>query len=163
MNFLDYPNGFPGQFTVDPSHLRNRTVPGSAEIGADHGDGAYDLTIVGPNRFLRRFTGDVGAPGAHVQVTAAYYEGGWGSRPRLLLTLANGGPHDVTFTITQNNYSHAAPARLHVDAGRNATYAADPVKTSEGWYDLTVAISGDTSWSQRYTGHLENGQHSVSG
>jgi phospholipase C len=37
------------------------------------------------------------------------------------------------------------------------------VKASEGWYDLTVTISGDASWSQRYTGHLENGKHSISG
>src|SRR5205807_6449524 len=41
VNFLNYPNGFPGQYTVDPSHQRNQAVPGSVEIGAGHGDGAY--------------------------------------------------------------------------------------------------------------------------
>src|SRR5882757_2458806 len=48
----DYPAKFPGQYTVDPSDtVWNKTVPGSVEIGAGAGDGKYDLTIVGPNRF----------------------------------------------------------------------------------------------------------------
>ena len=34
---------------------------GSVQIGAGSGDGTYDITVVGPNRFLRRFTGDVNA------------------------------------------------------------------------------------------------------
>ena len=48
-------------------------------------------------------------------------------------------------------------------AHSSATYEADPVATSDGWYDVTVTISGDTSWSRRYTGHLETGGPSVTG
>jgi phospholipase C len=39
----------------------------------------------------------------------------------------------------------------------------DPLATSNGWYDLTVTINGDGSWSRRYVGHLENGTNSVTG
>jgi hypothetical protein len=34
---------------------------------------------------------------------------------------------------------------------------------SGGWYDLTVTASTDASWSQRFVGHLENGQPSITG
>jgi len=39
------------------------------------GAGAYDITVVSANRFLRRFTGDLTKAGADAQVTVAYYEG----------------------------------------------------------------------------------------
>jgi phospholipase C len=35
--------------------------------------------------------------------------------------------------------------------------------TASGWYDLTIAVSADSPWSQRFTGHLENGLTSVTG
>ena len=159
VNLLDYPNGFPGQYTVEASHQRTKTAPGSVAVGS----GAYDLTIVSANRFLRRFTGDLGASGAGAQVTAAYYDGSWGPRPMLLLTLTNNGQQDVTFTVTPSNYAASGPATFDVPAGAQATYSADPVMTASGWYDVNVTISGDSSWSRRYTGHLETGKDSRSG
>jgi hypothetical protein len=36
-------------------------------------------------------------------------------------------------------------------------------QVSKGWYDLSVAISGDDSWSRRYSGHLEDGKASITG
>jgi phospholipase C len=35
--------------------------------------------------------------------------------------------------------------------------------TASGWYDVAVTVSSDSSWSQRFTGHLENGQPSITG
>ena len=70
-------------------------MPGSVEIGA----GRYDLTVVGPNRFLRHFTGDVTAAGRTAQAEAAYHQGGFGSKPTLVLTLTNSGPQAATFTV----------------------------------------------------------------
>jgi len=40
---------------------------------------------------------------------------------------------------------------------------ADVVATSHGWYDVTVTASSDASWSQRFVGHIENGEHSITG
>jgi hypothetical protein len=39
------------------------TATGTAPIGAADSDTAYDLIITGPNRFLRRFIGDIATVG----------------------------------------------------------------------------------------------------
>jgi phospholipase C len=40
---------------------------------------------------------------------------------------------------------------------------AAPLSSSGGWYDQSVTINRDGSWSRRYVGHLENGQASITG
>ncbi len=158
----DYPVKFPGQYTVEPSHtVWNTTVRGSVEVGG--GNGVYDLTIVGPNRFLRRFIGDVNAGGRTAQVEAAYYHGGFSPKPKLTLTLTNGSAQGVTFTVVANNYSKARTKTYRVPAHDRAEHAVEPLAASNGWYDLSVTIGGDNSWSRRYTGHLEDGTNSVTG
>jgi phospholipase C len=160
VNIADYPGSFPGQYTVPPARQdKHHGVTAATEIG----NGAYDLTVTGPNRFLRRFTGNVAAPGATAKVTASYYGNGWDPRPALLLELANEGTGEVTFTVTPNHYSGDKPSRYTVRPGHSVTHQADPVRTSGGWYDLTVTLEGDASWSQRFTGHLETGGNSVTG
>jgi phospholipase C len=118
---------------------------------------------VGPNRFLRHFTGDVTAAGVTAQVTASYYQGGFDREPVLTLTLTNAGQQAVTFTVTPNHYSKEPARTYHVPAHGSATFVADPLATGNGWYDLSVTISGDASWSRRYIGHLEDGEASITG
>ena len=72
-----YPAAFPGQYTVPPSAHKARDGRGDR---SRRRDGAYDLTVTGPNRFLRRFTGNVNTAGANVAVTADYFADGWGPR-----------------------------------------------------------------------------------
>ncbi|SFY42893.1 phospholipase C [Streptomyces atratus] len=50
------------------------------------------------------------------------------------------------------------PAGAAMPAGTD-----NAVALTKGWYDFTVTIGGDTSWSRRYTGHIETGAASVSG
>jgi phospholipase C len=69
----------------------------------------------------------------------------------------------VTFTVAQNHYSVEPARTYHVPAGGTAAHVAAPLSSSGGWYDLSVTISGDTSWSRRYVGHLENGRPSITG
>jgi phospholipase C len=139
--------GMPTQHTVAPGHTDRATVPVT---------GRYDLTVVGPNRFLRHFTGDVTAAGRTARVTATY-------GPQLVLDLANEGGEPVTFTVVSNHYAHV-PARTHrVPAHGSRTHVVDPVAASNGWYDLTVTVSGDPSWTRRYVGHIEDGRDSVTG
>jgi len=38
-----------------------------------------------------------------------------------------------------------------------------PHASSNGWYDLSVTISGDHTWLRRYIGHLEDGTNSITG
>ncbi|MET7618626.1 hypothetical protein [Streptomyces sp. NPDC005408] len=37
------------------------------------------------------------------------------------------------------------------------------VAYQNGWYDFTVTADADSTWSRRYTGHIETGAASVSG
>ncbi|MFC4031675.1 phosphocholine-specific phospholipase C [Streptomyces polygonati] len=160
----DYPAKFPGQYTVDASgSYSTRTVAGTAPVGATAGDTAYDITVVGPNRFLRHFTGDLDASGESAQVEADYSVEGHGSHPKLSLKLTNTGRHAVTFTVASNHYLKDRTVTYHVPAHGHATHTVDPRAKSDGWYDLSVTLSGDSSWSRRYVGHLEDGTASVTG
>ncbi|HEX3789689.1 MAG TPA: phospholipase C, phosphocholine-specific [Pseudonocardiaceae bacterium] len=159
-SLADYPAKFPGQYTVEPSSTSwNSTVPGSVEIAA----GSYDLTVTGPNRFLRHFTGNVTAAAQTAQVTAAYYQGGFGLKPKLALELTNTGDRSVTFTVVSNHYGNDRPKTYRVSGRGHAIHPADPLAAGDGWYDLTVTVSGDESWSRRYVGHLEDGSNSITG
>jgi phospholipase C len=163
-SLTDYPAKFPGQYTVDPSYtLSNKTVAGTAQVGAAAGDTAYDITVVGPNRFLRHFTGDVGASGKTAQVEAEYYVDGYSSKPRLALKLTNTSSKAVTFTVVSNHYIKDRAISYRVPAHGHTTHTIDPLAKSKGWYDLSVTVNGDSSWSRRYTGHLEDGSDSVTG
>ena len=155
-----FPDGFPGQYTVAPSRRIGAATAASGRVSES---GRYDITVIGPNRFLRRFAGDVATAGATAQVTADYYTEGGGPRPALTLTLANAGTSDVTFTVTPDRYPADPAASYRVRAGGRAACRLDPLATAGGWYDLTVTIDVDDRWSQRFTGHLETGEPSVTG
>jgi len=80
-----------------------------------------------------------------------------------VLSLTNGGTDAVTFTVSPNNYSDVGPRTIRVPAHGRAAHVVDPLESSHGWYDLSVTVSDDASWSRRYTGHLEDGTNSVTG
>jgi phospholipase C len=158
---LDDPSLMPGQYTVPPSHSSSgATVPGSVDVGAGRGDGNYDLTVLGPNRFLRHFTGHATA-GTSAQVRASY--GPEVEHPVLVLDLVNPGPSAVVVSVTTNAYSTAPAKKYRVSAHGRAHHLVDPLKTGHGWYDLTVTLDTDPTWTRRYVGHLENGEASITG
>jgi phospholipase C len=137
-------------------------------VGAGAGDTAYDITVVGPNRFLRRYVGDIASAGADARVEAIYYDAvqdghGHNGQPKLELSLHNDGSARVTFTIRLNNYSSRGPQHVAVAARQKEACVLDTCGESDGWYDLTITVSSDSSWSQRLTGHLETGRPSISG
>jgi phospholipase C len=49
-------------------------VSGAGAVGASASDTAYDITVVGPNRFLRRYIGDIDSAGANARFEATYYD-----------------------------------------------------------------------------------------
>jgi len=161
-SLAEYPRAFPGQHTVAPG----KTVLAHGAVGAHGGDTTYDLTVVGPNRFLRRYMGNTAGPGADAWVEAVLYKHrghGFGGQPRLELCFSNDGAAPVTFTIAFNRYVRRAPRTVTVCAQGKEAWVLDACAESDGWYDLTVTVSSDASWSQRLTGHLETGRASVSG
>ncbi|MFE6738710.1 phosphocholine-specific phospholipase C [Streptomyces tubercidicus] len=164
-HFAAYANahrsGGPWQYTVDPGS----PVTDFFNCGTNgYGDGKYDLSVIGPNRFLRRFIGDLTQPGKDVAVTASYASAPDTGKLAISFQLANTGTTQVTFTVTSNHYRTDGPWTYTAAAGASSTSDHfDQVTNCDGWYDFTVTVDSDTSWSQRFTGHLETGSPSVTG
>ncbi|MEU1133082.1 phosphocholine-specific phospholipase C [Streptomyces sp. NPDC005900] len=115
--------------------------------------GSYDLSVFGPNGFLRTFKG----PGkkAGPEVTARHD----GTTGNIRLTLRNAGGTDVNLTLT-NSYG-GTPQTFKVKAGATVSHTVD-LRASRRWYDLTVKSDADTGFLRRLAGHVETGAAGVS-
>ncbi|MFF5448450.1 phosphocholine-specific phospholipase C [Streptomyces sp. NPDC012888] len=147
------------QYTVDPG----TTATDHFHIGLGHGLGKYDISMHGPNRFLRRFTGDATKPGKALEVAARYaVEPGTGKQA-VWFRMTNASASPVTFTIRSNAYRSDGPWTYTVPAGSSREDFFNAVAYAGGWYDFTVLADADGTWSRRYTGHIETGAPSVTG
>jgi phospholipase C len=155
-----YRTGGPWQYTVAPGGSTSDYF----NCGSNgFGNGQYDLTVVGPNRFLRRFTGDATKPGRYAGVTASYATAPTTGKLAVWFKLSNTGSSPVTFTITSNNYRSDSPWTYTVPAAGSTSDFFNQVAYCNGWYDFTITVDSDATWSQRFTGHLETGAASVTG
>jgi phospholipase C len=151
--------GGPWRYTVDAGG----TTSDFFNCGTGYGGGPYDLSVVGPNRFLRRFQGDATKPAKDLTVTASYAAAPDTGRQALWFAFANSGSAAVTFTVTSTNYRTDGPWTYTVQPGGDASDYFNAVADHNGWYDFTITAGTDPTRSQRFTGHLENGQASTSG
>ncbi|GAA1259209.1 MULTISPECIES: phosphocholine-specific phospholipase C [Streptomyces] len=115
--------------------------------------GKYDLTVHGPNGFLRAFKGTntVAEPGLTARHDA--------STGNLTLTLTNPTGADVHLTVT-NAYG-GQPQTYTVRAGATVTQTVD-LRATKRWYDLKMTADSDSTYLRRLAGHVENGQAGVS-
>ena len=118
-------------------------------------DGRYDLTLYGPNGFLRAFRGQQGPTRP---VAAARFDAKSG---RLIVTLENHGPSPITLDVAPAAYLDA-PARLHRLAPHATAVDAWDLKASHNWYDLVVTCAEAPSFQRRFAGHGEDGKPSLS-
>ncbi|GAA1243771.1 phospholipase C, phosphocholine-specific [Kitasatospora nipponensis] len=162
-HFAAYANAFrsggPWQYTVDAGGNTSDFF----NCGTSYGNGAYDLSVVGPNRFLRRFQGDATKAGKSLLCTSSYaVESGTG-KLALWFKLTNNGTSTATFTIKSTNYRTDGPWTYTVAPGASVSDFFNAVAYNNGWYDFTVTVDVDSTWSQRFTGHLESGAPSITG
>ncbi|WP_034088044.1 phosphocholine-specific phospholipase C [Streptacidiphilus albus] len=158
--------GGPWQYTVAPYNAATGTdgsTSASFSIGANNGNGAYDLTVLGPNRFLRHFAGNATTAGSTAEAVTYYATAPNTGAEAVWFTMKNTGTSAVTFTITSNNYRTDGPWTYNVAAGASVSDYFNAVTIANGWYDFTVTVSSDSSWSRRATGHIETGAVSVTG
>ena len=108
--------------------------------------GAYDLEVLGPNGFHRRFAG--AAAGIEIR------------------TRANGGAMGV---LLLNRSSTRREVSVESGDGTVWRVVVAPGVTRErawpttqGWYDLTVRDAEDRAWLRRLAGRIETGQDSIS-
>ena len=160
----NYRSGGPWQYTV-PAHSSagDGVVTDYFNVGSGYGNGAYDLTMTGPNRFLRRFQGNATTAGQHAEVTSHYAVSPNLNQQSLWLTMTNTATSSVTFTVTANHYRTDGPWTYTVAAGGSVSDYFNQVAYCNGWYDFTITVGGDAAWSRRFTGHIETGAASVTG
>jgi phospholipase C len=123
--------------------------------------GIYDLSVYGPNGFLRQFQGNlnaaVAAGGADADVTARYDV----PNNRLILRLRNRGTGSCRLTVRANHYTSAAPRSYTLAPGKELDVMW-PLSASAHWYDISVTSDRDTGFLRRLAGHMETGRASVS-
>ncbi|MGV9452028.1 phosphocholine-specific phospholipase C [Streptomyces sp. NPDC003635] len=116
-----------------------------------YSNGSYNLTVHGPNGFLRVFKGPNKTAGP--EVTARH------TGDRVELTLTNKGSGTVRLKVT-SAYG-GSPRTFTVRPGATVRHTAD-LTASRRWYDLTVTSDTDAAFLRRFAGHVENGRPGVS-
>jgi phospholipase C len=129
----------------------------SGSWGAGPGPKArYDLSVYGPNGFLRVFRGSASPePRADLAVDCRYDIGAY----ELVLLITNRGSAACRVAAT-NLYGKDSASRL-LPPGHDFE-TRWPLGPSFGWYDLMIEAGTDRRFLRRLAGHLENGKESVS-
>ncbi|MFF7178553.1 phosphocholine-specific phospholipase C [Streptomyces sp. NPDC008121] len=120
-----------------------------------YSQGVYDLTVTGPNGFLRGFKGPGRTAGPEV---TARHDAATGS---LLLTMTNPGAADVHLTVTQARAYGGQAQTFKVAKGATVRHTVD-LRGSRRWYDLSVVSDRDAAFLRRFAGHVETGATGVS-
>jgi phospholipase C len=116
-----------------------------------YSNGSYDLTVHGPNGFLRVFKGVNKTAGP--EVTARHHG------DDLLLTFTNKGSGTARLRLG-GGYGHKSQV-VTVRPGATVKHTVD-LGASRRWYDLTVTSEADPAFVRRFAGHVENGRPGVS-
>jgi len=140
----------PRSYTVEPGK-RLRDSWGLASAGD------YDLTVHGPNGFLRSFKGRM-VDGQHALLEAhveCHHEGD----KALTLSVANFGTLPATLRIRDNYTGESWGGALSPD---DVLQRERPCARHFGWYDFVITSAEDEAFRWQFAGHIENGRESIS-
>jgi phospholipase C len=114
-----------------------------------------DLSVYGPNGFLRAFKGSVsGLRTAQVDVRTNYDE----------------KTHRITLIITNTSAQPAQVTVLDKYSGKSVDLKIKPADTASpdwslshlsGWYDFVITVAADASIEYHFAGHVEDGKDSI--
>ncbi|MFI5860713.1 phosphocholine-specific phospholipase C [Streptomyces sp. NPDC051546] len=138
----------PWPYTVEAGKTLSDTWSTSSSTGNQ-----INLTVWGPNGFLRTWKGP--AKKAGPEVTARHDK----ATGNLLLSLTNEGTAAVNLTVT-NAYGGTAQT-LRVAAGATVAHTVALSATAR-WYDVSVVSDADATFLRRFAGHVETGATGVS-
>jgi phospholipase C len=118
-------------------------------------DGLYDLSVYGPNGFLRAFKGGLPAAGrANLDVAAHYDERDGG----LSLHIVNLSATVAVVSVLDKYTGEVVEERL---APRESVTQYCRLERQFGWYDLVVTVAQDPGFVYRLAGHVESGADSA--
>ncbi len=138
----------PRSYTVEPGKSLSDTW-------AIRGSAGYDLSVHGPNGFLRTYKGSLPDWNhADVDVRAHIHRGG-----NLRLSLENQGLRRAEVRIL-DHYTGKAIVR-HLEP-REAHELHWESYLCSGWYDVTITVVGDATFERHLAGHIETGRVSIS-
>jgi phospholipase C len=140
---------------ADP--VRYYTVePGKSLVGTWNVALAYNLSVYGPNGFVRFFNGRIGASAAVLLVVSAY---NIGNLPSIGWKISNRGA-TVAGVNVLDAYTGNSTTRLLVPG--ETLFDQASLNQFQGWYDLIITAAGDPSFKYRLAGHVETGSDSIS-
>ncbi|MET7494887.1 phosphocholine-specific phospholipase C [Streptomyces sp900116325] len=138
----------PWPYTVEAGKTLSDTWSTSTDTGNQ-----INLTVWGPNGFLRTWKGPTKQAGP--EVTARHV----GSTGNLTLALTNSGAAAVVLTVS-SAYGSTTQA-VTVNPGATVSHTVN-LQTTGRWYDVTVTSNADTTFLRRFAGHVETGAPGVS-
>ena len=136
------------QYTVEPG----KTLSDTWNVTS-----TYNLSVYGPNGFVRYFNGSIGSSAAVLDLVSSYgSESYWGT---------------IDWQITNVGNDQAEVSVLDAYTGKVSTQLLQPQGTFEGelllyqfygWYDFIVTVASDPTFQYRLAGHVETGKGSFS-
>lgn len=145
-NVLDAPR----TYTVEP----RRQLTGVWDLNAT-GSTDYDLSVYGPNGFLRAFKGSVGQHRAKLDVRPAYDV----ERHMIELTIVNPAARAVEVRVL-DRYT-GKRTEMEIEPGQSVARRW-PLEHASGWYDLLITVERDAGFMYQLAGHVETGRDSIS-
>jgi len=144
------PEQGPWTYTVEPG----KSLANTWDLARTQG--RYDLSIFGPNGFLRQFRG-VAVPNSTVDldVDVRYDSDDY----VLIVRVVNQGRVSRRINIES---AYDRRSLTEVLARGKVLEKRWSLKSTFGWYDLTMTTDADSYFLRRIAGHLENGEDSVS-
>jgi phospholipase C len=126
-----------------------KTLRDQLPIGPD----GYDLTLHGPNGFLRQFRGGARAD---VEVSHGYDA----ADETLRVVIRNNGA--APLTVRASNAYVSGEARVLPLAPGGQITDSWRIADADHWYDISVTLAEDAGFARRLAGHIETGRPSRS-
>jgi len=140
----------PWTYTVEP----DKALSNSWNLAATQGK--YDLSVFGPNGFLRQFRGTVARSSAVDLDVDVHYDV---DDYAVIVRVANQARVSCRVSIWS---AYDGKSLVDVLPRGRALERRFALKSTFGWYDLSIKADGDKAFLRRVAGHLENGRDSLS-
>ncbi len=119
----------------------------------------YDLWVLGPNGFHRSFTGDLSQAeqsAALPEIRVCMEE----CDPKLFLKVRNDAAQTAKFIVKANAY---LPSQTwQIETATTEKELSWDMSEFGGWYDFTVTMANEPSYSRRFAGRIETNEDSIS-